>query len=365
MLSKRLGLELTRSELTRLHNASGGNPYFALELGREIERTKAMPTAGGSLRVPESLREVLGGRIAQLPAEVADVLLEVAALARPTIELVAAADGISSGFGRRSRLPRARKLSSSTTPGCVSRIHCWRRSATSRRRSGSAVRFTGRWPGPSATSRSGPAISRWPPRGQMPPQRSSLIGLLNKRLDGERPAAAADLCELAVGLTPDDPAASRTRRLRAARYHRLAGDQERAAVLLEELLPEVPPGGERADVLFELISTLRRGIEASKELCREALHEAGGDDKRAVPILVHYAGFHIWTADITSHDQRARSLHPVAPAGAAAHPGGQPRRPAGWDARRAARWRSPAQPRRRPTRPVRSARSRNASGTRR
>src|SRR5262249_55163818 len=83
MLSKRLGLELMRSELARLQDASGGNPYFALELGREIERTKAMPTASQTLRVPESLREVLGGRLAQLPGEVADVLLEVSALARP------------------------------------------------------------------------------------------------------------------------------------------------------------------------------------------------------------------------------------------------------------------------------------------
>ena len=40
--------------------------------------------------MPESLSELLGGRLARLPGETLDVLLLVAALARPTVELVAA-----------------------------------------------------------------------------------------------------------------------------------------------------------------------------------------------------------------------------------------------------------------------------------
>jgi predicted ATPase len=91
LLGQRLCLELTRSELARVQAASGGNPYFALELGRELARTEVRPAAGRSLRVPRSLRELLGGRLAQLPGETADVLLEISALARPTVELVAAA----------------------------------------------------------------------------------------------------------------------------------------------------------------------------------------------------------------------------------------------------------------------------------
>ena len=48
---------------------------------------------GPGLAVPESLQELLGGRLARLPGETLDVLLEVAALARPTVELVAAVEG--------------------------------------------------------------------------------------------------------------------------------------------------------------------------------------------------------------------------------------------------------------------------------
>ena len=44
--------------------------------------------------MPESLRELLGGRLARLPArDRSTSLLQVAALARPTVELVAAAHG--------------------------------------------------------------------------------------------------------------------------------------------------------------------------------------------------------------------------------------------------------------------------------
>ncbi len=45
------------------------------------------------MQVPETLSAALADRLARLPAETADVLLETAALARPTVEVVAAAHG--------------------------------------------------------------------------------------------------------------------------------------------------------------------------------------------------------------------------------------------------------------------------------
>ena len=43
-----------------------------------------MADPDGALPVPETLRDLLGGRLARLPDGTSDVLLEVAALARPT-----------------------------------------------------------------------------------------------------------------------------------------------------------------------------------------------------------------------------------------------------------------------------------------
>jgi AAA ATPase domain len=161
LLAERLGLDLTRPELVRVQEATAGNPFFALELGRELVRSGTRPTAGQALRVPESLQELLGGRLARLPAETVDVLLQVAALARPTAEVVAAAYG--------DREPVLQALEEAAREGvveldepqtCASRIPCWPRSATSARRSGSGVRCTGRSPARSRISRSARATLR-------------------------------------------------------------------------------------------------------------------------------------------------------------------------------------------------------------
>jgi DNA-binding CsgD family transcriptional regulator len=308
LLSRRLDLELTRPELGRLQDVAGGNPYFALEMGRELARTQAMTAAGHGLRVPESLRELLGGRLAQLPAATEDVLLEISALARPTVELVAAAHGglepvqqaISVALADEivelddSRVRFAHPLLASI---CYERAPVWKRRAAHRaladvvgdiEERARHLALSAEGPDAAVASELDRAAERAAARGAT--------------------AAAAELSELAVGLAPEDPVSSRGRRLRAARYHRLAGDPERAAAIAWELLPEAPPGGERADVLFELISTLRGGRETTKELCEEALREAGDDDARAVPILVHQAGFLLWAADVGAALQAGRLL---------------------------------------------------------
>ena len=93
LLRARVRLELTRPGLVRVQDASAGNPFFALELGRELVRTGARPESGKALPVPESLNELLGGRLARLPTDTGDVVLFAAALARPTVELVVTAHG--------------------------------------------------------------------------------------------------------------------------------------------------------------------------------------------------------------------------------------------------------------------------------
>ena len=49
LLEERLGLDLTRPELARVQEATAGNPFFALELGRELVRTNTRPTPGQAL----------------------------------------------------------------------------------------------------------------------------------------------------------------------------------------------------------------------------------------------------------------------------------------------------------------------------
>ncbi len=116
LLKDHLALDLARPELVRLQAATAGNPFFALELGRELVRTNTRPTTGPAWRVPASLQELLGDRLARLPTDTGDVLLQVAALARPTVELIAAAHGSTErvldalGPAIERRCGRARRL---------------------------------------------------------------------------------------------------------------------------------------------------------------------------------------------------------------------------------------------------------------
>jgi AAA ATPase domain len=60
LLEQRLALELTRPELVRVQEATAGNPFFALELGRELVRTGTRPAPGQPLRVPDSFARATG-----------------------------------------------------------------------------------------------------------------------------------------------------------------------------------------------------------------------------------------------------------------------------------------------------------------
>ena len=93
LLKSRLGLELTRPELARVREASGGNPLFALELGRELVRSGAELEPGKPLPVPDSLGKLLRVRLAQLPVETVEILLIAAAAGNATTEAIATANG--------------------------------------------------------------------------------------------------------------------------------------------------------------------------------------------------------------------------------------------------------------------------------
>jgi ATP/maltotriose-dependent transcriptional regulator MalT len=298
LLKERLALELSRPQLARIQETSGGNPFFALELGRELVES-ARPSAGRALRVPESLRELLGGRLAQLPTETGDVLLEIAALARPTIDLVAAAHGSREGVlvaldtAVREGVveldeARLRFVHPLVATICYEQAPLWKRRAAHRALAGAVTDVEERARHLALAAEGPDAVVA-----------SYLEAAAEQAAGRGAPAAAAELFELAAELTPAGPTLARARRLRAASLHRLAGEPEQAAAMLEQLLPEVPPGEERADVLFELALTGRFGAPRMIELCDEALAEVPDDDARASRILAYRSFARLFRADVT------------------------------------------------------------------
>jgi hypothetical protein len=95
------------------------------------------------------------------------------------------------------------------------------------------------------------------------------------------PAAAADLAEVAVRLTPAPDEASLLRRLRAAADHQFAaGSTARARALLEQALASAPRGLGRARIAVQLALQLdSQDLAAERLLLAQALREAEGDPR--------------------------------------------------------------------------------------
>ena len=89
----RLGLSFPRPTLRRVQEVSGGNPFFALELARALERRGGALSPGDDLPVPGNLQELVRERLERLPQASRKAVLAVAALAQPTEEQVEAALG--------------------------------------------------------------------------------------------------------------------------------------------------------------------------------------------------------------------------------------------------------------------------------
>ena len=67
LLRQRFGDRINRSAILRVHAACGGNPLFALELGRAIAERGEPIALDEPLPVPDKLRDLLVARLAALP----------------------------------------------------------------------------------------------------------------------------------------------------------------------------------------------------------------------------------------------------------------------------------------------------------
>jgi DNA-binding CsgD family transcriptional regulator len=86
IVAGRLGVAFKRPTIHRIHETSGGNPFYALELARVVSAEGER--ADGSIVVPASLREVLRNRLEGLSPETRDALSVLAGLAAADDELV-------------------------------------------------------------------------------------------------------------------------------------------------------------------------------------------------------------------------------------------------------------------------------------
>src|SRR5215211_219107 len=279
----RLGSLALRPLLVRLHEGAGGNPFLALELGRALLRRDRLPAPGEPLPVPSGLRQLLLGRIGELPSEAREAVLVVAALARPDFELVTAALARPNAEEALETAIEAEVLE--RDDGRIRFSHPLFASAVY----GEASRADRR-----RVHRQLAAVVR------DQEERARHLALATEGADAEiaaaleeaarasrargAPDAAAELAEQARRLTPDDtPDDGWRRAVDAAQYHHQAGDNEPARLLLEEVVASAPGGDARARALNILWAILihEQGLAASEPLLERALPEAEDPALRA------------------------------------------------------------------------------------
>ena len=276
LLSDRLDVVLSRPKLRRLRELSGGNPLFALELGRAVERGAIRLEAVEPL--PGTLAAVVRERLMLLPPDTQVALRAAAALSHPTLELV----GRAVGGGAADLLTPAieghvveldREHIRFTHPllasGSYAEAPIAERRALHRRLAELL---------PDAEERARHlALGAEGPDAEVA---ATLERAAQEAHDRGALPTAAELSELARMLTPaelDEPRHRRT--VDAANFAWEAGDTERARQLLDEARATAPPGSRLAEILGWLanLEEYEGDRRRAAELYRKARANAGDD----------------------------------------------------------------------------------------
>jgi DNA-binding CsgD family transcriptional regulator len=93
LIRRELGAVPSRPELIRIGSASGGNPFYAIEIARALARQERESRRGDPLPIPDNLQELVLARMRELSSVGREAVLAAAALSRPTVATVVAALG--------------------------------------------------------------------------------------------------------------------------------------------------------------------------------------------------------------------------------------------------------------------------------
>ena len=261
IVSANLGRPLPRPALVRIAEASGGNPFYALEIARLMAEQGPERAAGAPrVPVPDDLRKLTAGRVRRLPPAARDAVLLAAVVSGPdraSMDLEALGPAEEAGIVAVDAAGRVEFTHPLFAVAAYESVPVARRRELHRR----AAELVAE---PEERARQLALASVGPDpavAGQLD------AGAASAAARGAF-EAAAELAELASRLTPPDDASDASRRLlAAARFHFDAGDLDRADELAEQLLAVAPSGALRARALW-----LRSDIVAR----RSDFAEAGG-----------------------------------------------------------------------------------------
>jgi DNA-binding CsgD family transcriptional regulator len=274
-LRDRLQRSFPRQTLLRIHERSGGNPFFALELASvlpaDVDPLQPLP-------VPETVEEVLGARISALPAAVREALALAAAVGTASESLLkragVATDALDAAVAARV-VERENGTIRFTHPLLSSVLYDGL--GEERRAVHARIAEVAREPVLRARHL---ALSTDTPDADVARLLDAAATLASHR--GAQ-AATAELAEQALRLTPSDQADERRRRALAAAYaHLAAGEWTRARSIATDLLARTR-GPLRAEALV-LLSEFHHD-NLAVPLLEEAVREAASDPR--LEALIH------------------------------------------------------------------------------
>ena len=264
-LRDRLDRSFPRQTLLRIHERSGGNPFFALELARvldaDIDPLEPLP-------VPATLEELVRARISGLPASTWDALALASALGTTSESFLERA-----GVAPDALDPAAAALVIEREKGMIRFAHPLLSSVLyadlGEERQSVHGRIARIVEDPLLRARHLALATDTPDAGVA----SELDGAASLATGRGATAVAAELAEQALRLTPPEAREDRHRRaLAAARAHQAAGEWTRARTIATNLLAETEIGSLRAEGLV-LLAELE-SVERAAVLLEEALDEA-------------------------------------------------------------------------------------------
>jgi DNA-binding NarL/FixJ family response regulator len=280
LLVAKLGRNLARPTVVRIAAATGGNPFYAQEVTREMERRGAA-SPGGALPVPDDLSELVAVRVARLPRATREALLVLAALSSPRLDLVDRADlvpaeeaGLVDVAGEEVAFSHplfAAAVYGSASIPARRRLH--RRLASLLNDPEERARHLAL-----GAEQASEEIA------------TELESAAERSVARGAPDAAAELLELAVRITPSADGRGPLRALGAAECRFHAGDRSRARSLAEGALTDAQADPIRGRAL-QLLGEIRYHEDSFREsvpLFEEAL-TLQGDDPRSVELHVNLA----------------------------------------------------------------------------
>jgi DNA-binding CsgD family transcriptional regulator len=300
LVRSRLGESVQPSALARMTEIAGGNPYFALELGRAALRQGG----GAEVPLPEAISAALDDRLRALPRQTRDAVVAVAAMGHPTVASVSALldPGVldaafeagvlyEQGDSVRFEHPLLAEAAYRMLPPARRRAVHQRLAEATTDREERARHLA------AATTAPDAAVAAAIEEGaEAAAERGALV-------------AAGELLEASARLEPDFENGAR-RRIAAVGHYVLSREPELAAALGRDVLRQLPRGSLRSRALTA-VAQLEGDLAEVLDVLNRAVDEAG-DDREA---LLHALMWQAYVLEIAGREDegydallRARDL---------------------------------------------------------